>query len=73
MYIFFNKTQKLELIALDTKDNDKVYYKLEMELKDKKIKWQLEKRFSDFEALHLSLSKTTIELPYLPPKSLFKL
>lgn len=44
-----------------------------MELKDKKVKWQIEKRFSDFETLHLDLSKTTFELPYLPAKSLFKL
>ncbi|KAL4468934.1 hypothetical protein ABPG72_009754 [Tetrahymena utriculariae] len=63
----------LELIALDTKQNDKVYYTLEMELKDRRVKWRIEKRFSDFETLHLDLSKTTIELPYLPPKSLFKL
>ncbi|KAL4461449.1 hypothetical protein ABPG74_016073 [Tetrahymena malaccensis] len=63
----------LELITLDTKQNDKVYYTLEMELKDRRVKWRIEKRFSDFETLHLDLSKTTIELPYLPPKSLFKL
>lgn len=63
----------MEVITLETKGNEKVYYKLEMELKNKKVKWQVEKRFSDFEELHLSLSKTTIELPYLPPKSLFKL
>jgi len=58
---------------MESKGDEKVYYKLQMELKDKKVKWQLEKRFSDFEALHLALSKTSFELPYLPAKSLFKL
>lgn len=44
-----------------------------MELKDKKIKWQVEKRFSDVETLHLDLSQTTLELPYMPAKSLLRL
>ncbi|EGR32163.1 PX domain protein [Ichthyophthirius multifiliis] len=67
------KKQKIEVTQIDERENGVVYYKMECELKDNNKTWQLQKRFAEFEELHLKLTKQTLNLPYLPPKSLFKL
>jgi len=52
-------------------EKNAVYF--EMNISKKKHKWQLEKRYSHFAALHKLLKKHFTGLPVLPAKTFFKL
>ncbi len=47
-----------------------MYYKVEISADGNK-KWQLEKKFKDFEDLHKVLAKKLPNMPALPTKSIF--
>lgn len=54
-------------------DKKVIFYVIEI-MKRGNEKWTLEKRFSEFDHLHKNLLKLfPKDLPYLPPKTVFKL
>ena len=52
--------------------NGNVYYELNLAFKEEKV-WKSSKRYSEFESFHGILNKICPRIPFLPPKSLFKL